>query len=302
MRLDSGCMVEVSNAKVTKAVIPVAGLGTRFFPATKRVPKALLPVLSTPLVQHAVEDAVSAGVTDIAFVEDYNRVSPYFEFSSELDDLLRERGKGDLADSIRDICECAEFKSLIQPEPLGLGHAVLMARDFVGDDPFVVLLPDEILWGRPSAVAQLASTKSEFGGTVVGLKPTSWDDVHSKGIAAGRKLDGGVIAIDTMVEKPSREDAPSNLAIVGRYAFDAGIFDHLEAVEPGAGGEIQLTDAMIACLGQSPVHGLVLDAVRFDAGVPEGMFAAALHQGAKDPTMRQMIIDLAQELMADGGT
>ena len=292
-------MDEMSNATIRKAVIPVAGLGTRFFPVTKRVPKALLPVLSTPLIQHAVEDAVSAGVTAIAFVEDYNRVSPYFEFSSELDDLLRERGKGELADSIRNICECAEFKSLFQPEPLGLGHAVLMARDFVGDDPFVVLLPDEILWSRPSAIAQLVNTKSEHGGTVIGLMPTSWDDVHTKGIAAGRKLDGDVIAIDAMVEKPSREDAPSNLAIVGRYAFDSDIFDQLEAVEPGAGGEIQLTDAMIACLGRSPVHGLVLDAVRFDAGVPEGMFAATLHQAAKDPAMRQMIIDLATRLTAE---
>ena len=299
-RLDSDCMNEVSNNTVKKAVIPVAGLGTRFFPVTKRVPKAMLPVLSTPLIQHAVEDAVSAGVTDIAFVEDHNKVSPYFEFSSELDDLLRERGKDDLAKSIRDVCESAKFHSLIQPEPLGLGHAVLLARDFVGDDPFVVLLPDEVLWGQPSAVAQLIDTKTKFGGIVVGLMPTSWDDVHTKGIAAGRELSGGVIAIDTMVEKPPRENAPSNLAIVGRYVFDSDIFDRLQAVQPGAGGEIQLTDAMAACLGQLPVHGLVLDALRFDAGVPEGMFAATLHQGSKDPAMRQMIIDLAKELMADG--
>lgn len=289
-------MDQAPTGAVTKAVIPVAGLGTRFFPVAKQVPKALLPIISTPLIQHAVDDAVSAGVTDIAIVEDYNRVSPYFGFSAELDDLLRERGKEELAESVRAICESADFRSLIQEDPLGLGHAVWLAREFVGDDPFVVLLPDEVLWGKPSAVTQIVGAKSAFGGTVVGLMPSSWDDVHTKGIAAGRELNGGVISIDQMVEKPLREEAPSNLAIVGRYAFDSDIFDHLETVEAGAGGEIQLTDAMIACLGQSPVHGLILDAVRFDAGVPEGMFAATLHQGAKDATMRQMILDLAEEL------
>lgn len=281
---------------VRKAVIPVAGLGTRFFPITKRVPKALLPVLATPLIQHAVEDAVSGGITDVVFVEDANMVSPYFEFSPELDDVLRERGKGDLADSIADICGMASFESVIQPEPLGLGHAVLMAKDFVGNDPFVVLLPDEVLWGEPSATAQLLEVKSKYGGTVIGLMRTSWDDVHTKGIVAGNTVEDGVIAIDTMVEKPPRNEAPSNLAIVGRYGFDATIFDELADVEPGAGGEIQLTDAMVACIGNEPVHGVELMADRFDAGVPEGMFGATLYQAAKDATMRQMILDFAAEL------
>ena len=230
-------MTNDRNAAVRKAVIPVAGLGTRFFPVTKRVPKALLPVLSTPLIQHAVEDAVSAGISDVIFVEDENSVSPYFDLSSELYDLLHARGKSDLAESIKGICEMARFESVIQEEPLGLGHAVSLARDFVGDDPFVVLLPDEVIWGEPSAVSQLLTVKSEFGGTVVGLMPTSWDDVDTKGIVGGQELREGIISIDVMVEKPPRQDAPSNLAIVGRYAFDADIFDLLDAVEPGAGGD-----------------------------------------------------------------
>lgn len=284
---------------VRKAVIPVAGLGTRFFPVTKRVPKALLPVLSTPLIQHAVEDAVSAGITDIAFVEDANMVSPYFEFSRELDDVLRERGKGDLADSIAGICGMASFASVIQPEPLGLGHAVLMAKEFVGDEPFVVILPDEVLWGEPSATAQLLEVKRKFGGTVIGLMRTSWDDVHTKGIVAGARVADAVIEIDTMVEKPPRSEAPSNLAIVGRYGFAATIFDKLADVEPGAGGEIQLTDAMAACIGKSPVHGIELAAQRFDAGVPEGMFGATLYQAAKVETMRQMIVEFAEQLSDD---
>ena len=285
-----------TNKPVRKAVIPVAGLGTRFFPVTKRVPKALLPVLSTPLIQHAVEDAVLAGITEVAFVEDANMVSPYFEFSTELDEVLRERGKDELADSIADICGMASFESIIQPEPLGLGHAVLMAKDFVGQDPFVVLLPDEVLWGEPSATAQLLEVKSKFGSTVIGLMRTSWDDVHTKGIVAGKAIEDDVIGIDTMVEKPPRNEAPSNLAIVGRYAFDATIFNKLADVEPGAGGEIQLTDAMAECIGDEPVHGVELRARRFDAGVPEGMFGATLYQAAKDATMRRMILDFAAEL------
>ena len=292
-------MNESTTSIVRKAVIPVAGLGTRFFPVTKRVPKALLPVLSTPLIQHAVEDAVRAGVTEVAIVEDANMVSPYFKFSAELDDVLRERDKGDLADSIVDICGMASFESIIQPEPLGLGHAVLMAKDFVGQEPFVVLLPDEVLWGEPSATAQLLEVKSQFGGAVIGLMRTSWDDVHTKGIVSGGEIADGVIGIDTMVEKPPRSEAPSNLAIVGRYAFDATIFDKLVDVEPGAGGEIQLTDAMVACIGNEPVHGIELSAQRFDAGVPEGMFGATLYQAAKDATMRQMILDLAAELASE---
>ena len=289
-------MNESTTSIVRKAVIPVAGLGTRFFPVTKRVPKALLPVLSTPLIQHAVEDAVRAGITEVAFVEDANMVSPYFEFSAELDEVLRERDKGDLADSIVDICGMASFESIIQPEPLGLGHAVLMAKDFVGQEPFVVLLPDEVLWGEPSATAQLLEVKSQFGGAVIGLMRTRWDDVQTKGIVSGGEIADGVIGIDTMVEKPPRSEAPSNLAIVGRYAFDATIFDKLADVEPGAGGEIQLTDAMVACIGNEPVRGIELSAQRFDAGVPEGMFGATLYQAAKDATMRQMILDFAAEL------
>ena len=292
-------MNESTTSIVRKAVIPVAGLGTRFFPVTKRVPKALLPVLSTPLIQHAVEDAVRAGVTEVAIVEDANMVSPYFGFSAELDEVLRERDKGDLADSIVDICGMASFESIIQPEPLGLGHAVLMAKDFVGQEPFVVLLPDEVLWGEPSATAQLLEVKSQFGGAVIGLMRTSWDDVHTKGIVAGGAIADGVIGIDTMVEKPLRSEAPSNLAIVGRYAFDATIFDKLADVEPGAGGEIQLTDAMVACIGNEPVHGIELSVKRFDAGVPEGMFGATLYQAAKDATMRRMILDLAAELASE---
>ena len=295
-QLDYLPMGNSETVPVRKAVIPVAGLGTRFFPVTKRVPKALLPVLSTPLIQYAVEDAVSAGITDIAFVEDANMVSPYFEFSQELDDVLRDRGKDDLADSVAEVCGMAAFASVIQPEPLGLGHAVLMAKEFVGDDPFVVLLPDEVLLGEPSATAQLLDVKSRVGGTAIGLMRTSWDDVHTKGIVAGDAVANAVIAIDTMVEKPPRSEAPSNSAIVGRYGFDATIFEKLEQVEPGAGGEIQLTDAMAACIGIEPVHGVELDAKRFDAGVPEGMFGATLHQAAKDSTMRKMILDFARDL------
>ena len=284
------------NAVITKAVIPVAGLGTRFLPVTRSVPKALLPVLDIPLIQYAVDDAVEAGITDIAIVEDARSVGSYFHSMPDLELKLREGGRDGLADEMVEISSCARITSIKQLEPLGLGHAILLAKNFIGDEPFAVLLPDEILWGDHSSTAQVLDVRDRYGGNVIAVTETSWDDVHTKGIVAGPSVEPNVIAIKEMVEKPKREDAPSNLAIIGRYALEPTVFDYLSQRRRGAGGEIQLTDAIIECMDELPTHGVIVDATRYDAGVPEGMFGATLHQAAENPTMRQMIVDFAAEL------
>ena len=284
------------NAVITKAVIPVAGLGTRFLPVTRSVPKALLPVLDIPLIQYAVDDAVEAGITDIAIVEDARSVGSYFHSMPDLELKLREGGRDGLADEMVEISSCARITSIKQLEPLGLGHAILLAKNFIGDEPFAVLLPDEILWGDHSSTAQVFDVRDRYGGNVIAVTETSWDDVHTKGIVAGPSVEPNVIAIKEMVEKPKREDAPSNLAIIGRYALEPTVFDYLSQRRRGAGGEIQLTDAIIECMDELPTHGVIVDATRYDAGVPEGMFGATLHQAAKNPAMRQMIIDFVAEL------
>ena len=284
------------NAVITKAIIPVAGLGTRFLPVTRSVPKALLPVLDIPLIQYAVDDAVEAGITDIAIVEDARSVGSYFHSMPDLELKLREGGRDGLADEMVEISSCARITSIKQLEPLGLGHAILLAKNFIGDEPFAVLLPDEILWGDHSSTAQVLDVRDRYGGNVIAVTETSWDDVHTKGIVAGPSVEPNVIAIKEMVEKPKREDAPSNLAIIGRYALEPTVFDYLSQRRRGAGGEIQLTDAIIECMDELPTHGVIVDATRYDAGVPEGMFGATLHQAAKNPTMRQMIVDFAAEL------
>ena len=284
------------NAVITKAVIPVAGLGTRFLPVTRSVPKALLPVLDKPLIQYAVNDAVEAGITDIAIVEDTRSVGSYFHSMPDLELKLREGGRDEFADEMVEISSCARITSIKQLEPLGLGHAILLAKNFIGDEPFAVLLPDEILWGDHSSTAQVLDVRDRYGGNVIAVTETSWDDVHTKGIVAGPSVEPNVIAIKEMVEKPKREDAPSNLAIIGRYALEPTVFDYLSQRRRGAGGEIQLTDAIIECMDELPTHGVIVDATRYDAGIPEGMFGATLHQAAKNPTMRQMIVDFAAEL------
>ncbi len=284
------------NTVITKAVIPVAGLGTRFLPVTRSVPKALLPVLDKPLIQYAVDDAIEAGITDIAIVEDTRPVGAYFHSMPDLEGKLREGGRNELADQMVDISSSARITSIKQLEPLGLGHAILLAKNFIGGEPFVVLLPDEILWGDHSSTAQVLDVRDRYGGNVIAVTETSWDDVHTKGIVAGPSVEPNVIAINEMVEKPKREDAPSNLAIIGRYALEPTVFDFLSQQRRGAGGEIQLTDAIVECMDDLPTYGVIVDAARYDAGVPEGMFGATLHQAAKDPTMRQMIVDFAEEL------
>ena len=284
------------KSDITKAVIPVAGLGTRFLPVTRSVPKALLPILDRPLIQYAVEDAVEAGITDIAIVEDTRSVAAYFDPMPTLEAKLRENGRNSLADQMVMISGRARITTIKQLEPLGLGHAILLAKNFVNDEPFVVILPDEILWGQHSSTAQILDVRDRYGGNVIAVTETPWEDVHTKGIVAGPTVEPNVIAIDQMIEKPPPGEAPSNLAIIGRYALEPDVFEHLSKLRHGAGGEIQLTDAIFDSMHNHPTHGVIVDADRYDAGVPEGLLAATLHQAAQNPEMRKIIVEFAANL------
>ncbi len=283
-------------APVRKAVIPVAGLGTRFLPVTRSVPKALLPVISKPLIHYAVEEAAAAGIEQVVLVlgPGMEAVGGYFSPQPALEAALKGRGhNGLLAEQLR-ISAMTRVVTVVQEQAHGLGHAVLMAREFVGDEPFAVLLPDDLLWSTPPAIAQLMAVRDLRGGSVVAVREVPRDRVSSFGVIDGAPAGDGVFAVRRLVEKPKPEQAPSNLAIVGRYVLEPRVFEHLRNGKPGAGGEVQLTDAISATIGETPVHACTLKGYHADAGVPAGMLQAALYEAGKDPALRQLVLSAVE--------
>lgn len=272
--------------QVRTAVIPAAGLGTRFLPATKSVPKELLPIGDTPALQLVIDEALGAGIDHVVIVS--NRAKPaveqYFEPAPELVATLRDAGKDDLAERIASIGRDWRVSIAYQDEPRGLGHAVGCAREAVGDEPFVVLLPDEIM-GDSSLLQQMNEVCVRTGGSVVGLKRVPRDEVSAYGVVdPDGDLDGdGVVAVRGLVEKPPVEDAPSELIIIGRYTLTPDVFDEIAALRPGAKGELQLTDALLAQALRSPFHGVLSDIARYDTGTPVGFLAAAVAITLGDP-------------------
>jgi len=254
--------------KVTKAVIPAAGLGTRFLPATKAQPKEMLPVVDKPAIQYVVEEAVAAGIDDILIITGRNKRSleDHFDRNFELEYQLKSKGKiGDLAEVV-ELAELADIHFVRQGEPLGLGHAVSVARKHVGDEPFVVMLGDDIMDAHSTVLRDMIKSFDENGASVVALMEVEPQNISAYGCAAVEDRDGALCRITEIVEKPAPEVAPSNLAVMGRYLFTPQIFDLLADVEPGVGGEIQLTDAIAGLLGHQPVHGYVFAEGRFDIG------------------------------------
>jgi UTP--glucose-1-phosphate uridylyltransferase len=266
--------------QIRKAVIPCAGLGTRFLPVTRTVPKALLPVLGKPIIHYAVGEAAAAGIEEVVVVVNpgAESVAGYFGPQPELERMLKERGRtGDLERQAA-IGRIARVHAVAQTEARGLGDAVLMAKDFIKDEPFAVLLPDDLIWARRPAVGQLIDVWRRHGGSVVAAKPVPDEAVERLGIIAGREIDGRVWAVSGLVEKPKLAEAPSNLAIIGRYVLSPAVFEYLAHGRRGAGGEIQLTDAIASRIGREPVHACVFAGAHVDAGTPPGMLAAALLQ------------------------
>lgn len=262
---------------VRKAVFPVAGLGTRFLPATKAMPKEMLTVVDRPLIQYAVEEALEAGIEQIIFVTGRGKgaLEDHFDVSYELEATMRARGKSFAAiENIRQKPGSPVY--VRQQEPLGLGHAVWCARDIVGDEPFAVLLPDELMKGTPGFMTQMVRAYERVGGNLIGALEVAPEDTHKYGIITPGTVDGPLIEVKAVVEKPAPGTAPSNLMTPGRYILQPEVMRHLDAHEKGAGGEIQLTDAMAKLIGHQPFHGFVFDGERHDCGDKLGFVQANL--------------------------
>ena len=263
--------------KVTKAIFPVAGLGTRFLPATKAMPKEMLTVVDKPLIQYAVEEALEAGIEQIIFVTGRGKgaLEDHFDISYELEATMRERGKSlSLIDGIRQQPGSPVY--VRQQEPLGLGHAVWCAREIVGDEPFAVLLPDELMVGRPNFTAQMVEAYNQVGGNVIGALEVADEETSKYGIISPGKVEGRLTEVTALVEKPAKGTSPSNLMIPGRYILQPEVMRILDRKEKGAGGEIQLTDAMAQLIGEQPFHGFTFDGERYDCGDKAGFIQANL--------------------------
>ncbi len=262
---------------VRKAVFPVAGLGTRFLPATKAMPKEMLTVVDKPLIQYAVEEALEAGIEQIIFVTGRGKgaLEDHFDISYELEDTMRARGKSlSVLDGIRQKPGSPVY--VRQQEPLGLGHAVWCAREIVGDEPFAVLLPDELMVGKPGFIAQMVEAYNQVGGNVIGALEVADSETDKYGIISPGAVDGRLTEVTALVEKPKQGSAPSNLMIPGRYILQPEVMRILESQEKGAGGEIQLTDAMAQLIGRQPFHGFTFDGQRYDCGDKAGYIQANL--------------------------
>lgn len=253
---------------VRKAVIPAAGLGTRFLPFTKAVPKEMLPVVDQPVIQYVVQEAVDAGIEDILIVTSRHKkvIEDHFDRLHELEDQLDAKGKSDEASQVRDLANLAQLHYVRQGEALGLGHAIGVAKNHIGDEPFVVLLGDDIMHKEAGVLSGMINAYNEHQCSVVALMEVPKDDISLYGCAAATEVSDRLVKVSELVEKPAPEVAPSNLAIMGRYLFTPEIFAHIEATKPGVGGEIQITDAMASLLGSQDMLGYTFKEGRFDTG------------------------------------
>jgi UTP--glucose-1-phosphate uridylyltransferase len=264
--------------KVRKAVFPAAGLGTRFLPATKASPKEMLPLVDKPLIQYVVEEAVASGIESVIIVTGRGKsaIEDHFDISFELERLLEERGKADELQAMRRISEMARISYVRQREALGLGHAVLQARDLVGDEPFAVMLSDDIVDAETPALRQLLDVYEKYDAPVVAVFEVEGEAISRFGVVDGEEVEAGVYKIKDMVEKPPFAEAPSNLAIIGRYILTPDIFAEIEQTTPGAIGEIQITDAMRALLKKRPFYAVRFKGTRYDAGDKLGFLMATI--------------------------
>jgi UTP--glucose-1-phosphate uridylyltransferase len=283
---------------VRKAVFPVAGLGTRFLPATKAFAKEMLPIVDRPLIQYAVDEAREAGIEQMIFVTGRGKgaLEDYFDIAFELETTMRERGKSlDVLEPTR--LPAGSVASVRQQEPLGLGHAVWCARDIVGDEPFAVLLPDDLMWGKPGCLREMVDAYEEVGGNIICVEQVAPEKTASYGIITPGASRGNLTEITGLVEKPKPEEAPSTLGVIGRYILQPEVMRVLDNPQRGAGGEIQLTDAMAQLIGSQPFHGVTVGARRYDCGDKAGFITAnlalALEREDVGPAVRAFIADLA---------
>jgi UTP--glucose-1-phosphate uridylyltransferase len=276
-------VADQSERKVRKAVLPVAGLGTRFLPATKAQPKEMITVVDRPAIQYIVEECVAAGLDDILFVTGRGKSSmeDHFDRVLELEDALESKGKTDELAMVRELAELATVHSVRQPVPLGLGHAVSMGRAHVGDESFAVILGDDIVEPGGPFLQRMIDVHESSGRPVVAVMEVPEDQVHLYGVVTAKPTDeDDVFSVDALVEKPDRDEAPSNLAVIGRYVLPGEIFDVIDRTEPGRGGEIQLTDALAAMAADEPIRAVRFDGTRHDTGDKLGFLKATVQLAA----------------------
>ena len=285
--------------KIRTAVFPVGGLGTRFLPATKALPKEMLPVVDRPLIQYAVDEAVEAGIEQMIFVTGRGKsaIEDHFDIAYELETTMVSRGKSlDLLHQTR--LKPGAVAYVRQQEPMGLGHAVWCARHLVGDEPFAVLLADDLMVGKPGCLRQMVDAYEKVGGNFICAQEVPDDQTHMYGVLTPGTRDGALTEVKGLVEKPRPGTAPSNLAVIGRYILQPEVMAVLENQGKGAGGEIQLTDAMAQMIGNQPFHGLTFDGRRYDCGDKAGYIHANLAIALARPDLRDSVRDFATELLA----
>ena len=275
------------SAPIRKAVFPAAGLGTRFLPATKAQPKEMLPLVDTPMIQYVIEEAVASGIESIIIVTGRGKtaIEDHFDIAWELEQLLERRGKIDQLRQIRSISNMIKLSYVRQKEPLGLGHAILVARDLVGDEPFAVFLGDDIIHARVPVMRQMMRVFARRRGSVVAVEKVSRERTASYGIVDVKPAGGRLHRVLDLVEKPAPEDAPSDLAIIGRYILTPEIFTHLERTRPGRGGEIQLTDGLRALRRRQPIYAYRFEGTRYDTGDKLGFLKATVEFALRRPDL-----------------
>ncbi|NPV70668.1 MAG: UTP--glucose-1-phosphate uridylyltransferase GalU [Firmicutes bacterium] len=285
--------------RVRKAVIPAAGLGTRFLPSTKAQPKEMLPIIDKPIIQYVVEEVVAAGIEDVIIVTGRSKraIEDHFDRCIEVELALERSGKDDMLRTVRSIADLADIHYIRQKEPLGLGHAVLQAKHHVGDEPFVVLLGDEVFVADPPAIRQLMDAHSEAGGSIVAVQEVQPEDTSRYGIVDA-VMGEGLPRVRRLVEKPGPQAAPSNLAVIGRYVLEAAIFDILEDLPPGKNGEIQLTDALDRLAREGGVHATTITGQRYDVGDAAGLIRATLEFALKRDDLREAVARTLREVAA----
>ncbi|MCX7922430.1 MAG: UTP--glucose-1-phosphate uridylyltransferase GalU [Clostridia bacterium] len=286
--------------KVRKAIIPAAGLGTRFLPATKAQPKEMLPIVDKPTIQYIIEEAIDAGIEDIIIISGRNKraIEDHFDKSFELEEELRRKGNEDLLNLVKDISNLVDIHYIRQKEPRGLGHAIYCAKSFIGREPFAVLLGDDIIDSEVPCIKQLIDVYNEYKTTVVGVQPVPEEDVSKYGIVGCRMVDDRVYKVKDMVEKPDRGNAPSNIAILGRYIITPRIFDFLENASPGKGGEIQLTDALRSLMGVEAMYAYDFIGKRYDVGNKLGFLQATVEFALKRDDLKDEFSQYLKDVSA----
>lgn len=287
--------------KIRKAIIPAAGLGTRFLPATKAQPKEMLPIVDKPTIQYIIEEAVAAGIEDIIIVTGRNKrsIEDHFDRNVELEMTLEEKGNDDLLEIVHTATNLANIHYIRQKEPKGLGHAILTAKNFIGNEPFAVLLGDDVVVSKQPCIGQLIKAYDEYKTTILGVQTVAKEDVCKYGIADAISIEGRISKVKGLVEKPKVEEAPSNLAILGRYIITPRIFHYLETQTPGAGGEIQLTDALLKLAGEEAMYTYDFMGKRYDVGNKLGFISATLEFALRRDDLKDEVMTYLTDFMKD---